>query len=205
MTIATLSPGIAAQLKWDFISNTQTFGTHLAAAESQAELPGARFAATLDYRNLSQDAHRDLMADLVDLMGPAGRVYVPIDAAFPRRGAGGGTPLVNGAAQTGRTLVIDGAPLSTTAWLKKGDYISVDSGTGRELKLVTANVDTDGSGNATISFRPPIRTSPANNAAVEIDSPSALMRLVDDGQVSLTLKPARFGDMSVRFIESFPT
>lgn len=205
MTIHTIAPGLAADMQWEFITNSQTFGSPLAASEQQAELPGARFAATLNYRNLSPEKQRPLMSLLAKLRGTAGRVYMPVAPVYPRQGAGGGSPLVNGAGQTGRTLVIDGAPSSVTGWLKDGDYFHFDSGGLRELKLVTADVDTDGSGNATITFEPPTRTAPADNAAVEIDNPSALMRLVDDKQVSFMNKISRVSDASASFVESFPT
>lgn len=86
-----------------------------------------------------------------------------------RKGAGGGTPLVNGASQTGSSLIVDGASASITNWLRQGDMIQVP---GCAVVFdVSANVNTDGSGNATIPISPPIfiGQSPADNAAVEIN------------------------------------
>lgn len=205
MTIYTVATDIAAQLRWDFVTNTQTFSSPLAASEQQAELPGARFVATLTYTNLKAATQRPLMSLLAKLRGAAGRCYLPIAPAFPRQGLGGGTPLVNGFGQTGRTLVIDGATPNVTGWLKDGDYFHVDAGGLRELHILTVDVDTNGSGQATLTFEPPLRNSPADNAAVEIDNPSALMRLVDDNQVGFTFKPGRHSDGAAKFIEAFPT
>lgn len=90
-----------------------------------------------------------------------------------RLGAGGGTPLVNGAGQTGSNLVIDGASASITNWLRAGDIIKV---VGAAVVFdVTADVNTNVSGQATIPISPPIFTgqSPADNAAVTID-PTAI-------------------------------
>lgn len=42
-----------------------------------------------------------------------------------RKGAGGGTPLVNGADQTGSILTIDGASNNITNWLLPGDILQV--------------------------------------------------------------------------------
>lgn len=86
-----------------------------------------------------------------------------------RTGVGGGSPLVNGADQTGSNLVIDGASSSITNWLRAGDMIEVTGGV--VIYDVTGNVNTDGGGNATIPINPPIFSgqSPANNAPVEID------------------------------------
>ena len=102
-------------------------------------------------------------------------------------GAHGGTPLVNGASQTGASLVTDGWTAST-AVLKEGDVITLagvnavnpqsreSTGVLRQF-VVTANVTSDGSGNATIAISPSITTgtgfqtvtgSPADNAAITV-------------------------------------
>lgn len=76
------------------------------------------------------------------------------------------TPLVNGASQTGTSLVTDG--WSEGDGLNPGDYISFENGTFRELHIVTAESFANSSGQMTISISPAIRRSPANNAAVTV-------------------------------------
>jgi hypothetical protein len=39
-----------------------------------------------------------------------------------------GTPVVNGASQSGSSLVVDGAATSQTGWLLAGDYIQLGTG-----------------------------------------------------------------------------
>jgi hypothetical protein len=91
-------------------------------------------------------------------------------------GAGGGTPRVNGGSQTGTSLVTDGWPPNQVV-LKAGDMFSCG-----ELKRASADVLSDGSGNATITFRPAIRTSPADNTAFVLEKPTCTMILADDMQ-----------------------
>lgn len=84
------------------------------------------------------------------------------------KGAGGGAPLVNGAAQTGASLITDGWPNNTTV-LRDGDPINVGG-----LNLVyfaTADVVSNGAGQATIPIDPQIIVggSPADNAAITIN------------------------------------
>jgi len=92
------------------------------------------------------------------------------DVAHPywhvRKGVGGGTPLVNGVGQTGSNLVVDGGSNSITNWIRAGDFIQVAG--CPVLFDVTADVNTNGSGQATIPISPPIFIghSPADNAAV---------------------------------------
>ena len=83
-------------------------------------------------------------------------------------GAGGGTPLVNGASQTGASIVTDGWPNSTLV-LKAGDILTF--ATGPTLVYdVLANGNSDGSGNLTISLGPNVFSggSPGNNDAITI-------------------------------------
>lgn len=103
-------------------------------------------------------------------------------------GQRGGTPLVNGATQTGSALVTDGWTAAAANRLKKGDVFTIDGvfkinpanqrSTGQLMQfLVTADVASDGSGNASIPIFPAIITtgaqatvnaSPADNAAITV-------------------------------------
>lgn len=84
-------------------------------------------------------------------------------------GAGGGTPLVQGASQTGATLITDGWTGSTTV-LKAGDVLTIAG--LNPVYEVTANVTSTASGTATLSLSPAILTgnAPADNAALTINS-----------------------------------
>lgn len=92
------------------------------------------------------------------------------------------TVLVQGAGQTGRSIVTDGWPASTTA-LSAGDYVTINN----QLLQLTANVTSNASGVATLTFEPPIRTAPADNAPVEYMNPYALMYLTEEPALSVTV------------------
>lgn len=86
-------------------------------------------------------------------------------------GSGGGTPLVNGASQSGTSLVTDGWTASAAVRMKAGDCFTV---AGLDVLFrATADISSDGSGNATITIEPPIvaGSSPDNNAALTIKFP----------------------------------
>jgi len=97
-----------------------------------------------------------------------------------------GTPLIAGADQTGNTLTIDGAPNSQTGWLLRGDWIQIGSGSSSRLYTITADVDTDGSGNATLDIQPAIRTAPADNDPVTVSSTVGVFRLVAEPIVEVS-------------------
>lgn len=103
-------------------------------------------------------------------------------------GALGGTPLVNGAAQTGTNLIVDGFTASAAPRLKKGDVFTIAGvyavnpitfqNTGELQQFVaTADVSSDGAGAATIPIFPALSISgtsrtvtalPADNAAITV-------------------------------------
>ena len=89
----------------------------------------------------------------------------------------GNGPFVNGAGQTGNSLIIDGASPDETGYLLPGDYIQLGSGATATLHKVLTQVDTDSSGNATVDIWPSIRTAPADNAAVVVSNTVGLWRL----------------------------
>lgn len=94
-------------------------------------------------------------------------------------GSGGGAPLVNGGSQTGTSLIVDGAPISATGWLLAGDWFQLGSGADSRLYTVVEDVDTDSGGNATIEFRPELRSSPADNDVVTITDTVGVFRLTE--------------------------
>ena len=101
---------------------------------------------------------RAFVAFLVSLRGQSGSFYL-------------------GADQTGNTLVCDGAPNSQTGYLKAGDYIQLGSGSTQRLHMVTADSNSDSSGNFTLSIEPALRESPANDLAITVSNTKGVFRL----------------------------
>jgi hypothetical protein len=86
-------------------------------------------------------------------------------AYLTANGPGGGTPLINGASQTGSSIATDGWPNSITV-LKAGDLVKLGA-----LSLtheLTADAVSNGSGQANLQVEPIIVAggSPADNATV---------------------------------------
>lgn len=89
-----------------------------------------------------------------------------------------GSPQVDGASQTGRSLLIKNLTAGMT--IKAGDWFQLGSGSTTELHQVAVDATADGSGKATLDIWPRIRTSPANSAALVISSPKGRWRLADN-------------------------
>jgi len=107
-----------------------------------------------------------MQAFLVKLNGQQHRFTLQ-DHSHTLRGAGGGNLVVNGASQSGTTLVCDGATANVNNYLREGDYVSFNN----ELHMVVADTNSDGSGNVSISIAPPIRKSPADDTIVDYTVP----------------------------------
>ena len=99
----------------------------------------------------------------------------------PGTGYAGTPPVVAGADQLGIALDVDGLA-NSTAILSAGDFLSFDTtsaggSTNRQLNMVTAAASSNGSGEATFSLLVPIREAPADDAAVNIFTPTAFFML----------------------------
>lgn len=121
-------------------------------------------------------------------------IYMDQNVQAQTVGTQGGSGAVNGASQTGSSLVTNGWSNSITNLLRLGDIITAAGVNAINPKsrqstgalqnfVVTANVNSDGSGNATIPIYPAITTSgayqtvsgsPANAAAIAVKGSSAV-------------------------------
>ena len=109
---------------------------------------------------------------------------------------GGGEAFVDGAGQLGKSLDVDGADPNEVLF-KVGEYFSV----GNELKVVTAECTTDGSGKATVEFEPPLRAPPLNGEALAMSRPIARFRLASGA--GWRLQPNRLHSFDIEAIESY--
>lgn len=206
MTVLTFpSVDVADGSSFGLVSNTQVFISELAGTVQTLELPGARWFVRAGWPVLTDADQRAVRAFMVKLRGQGGRFYWG-DPAYLRNGpagALGGTPLVAGGSQTGATLDIDGASLSITNWGRAGDYFHFTNTAGeREMKMLTADVDTDGAGAATLTFEPVIRVSPADNAALTFTGATCQMMLSDPRVMWSYENPAFYG-LQIEAVEAF--
>ncbi len=131
-----------------------------------------------------EDAER-WVAWLISLKGQLGTFYLGDPAATTPLGSARDTDtiLVDGAVSSGDTIAIDSAPASQTDYLKAGDYMEIGTGVNRQLFKVLNDVDTDGTGSATVDVWPNVRTSIADDAAVTVQSAQGIFRLASNEQV----------------------
>lgn len=128
--------------------------------------PGTRWAWDFEYppmdyvESLEFD---DLLTEddtvVVDILQP------DLDVGTP------GAPRVNGAMQSGRSLVLDG--LTPGYVFRKGQWLSVISNGQRFAYKSSAAATADGAGNLTVPLRTMIRVPLLDNSVAEIAQPKA--------------------------------
>lgn len=134
---------------------------------------------------------------LTQLQGQVNTFQLPVPGTdTPLSGYSGPAGLVNGANQTGTSVATDGWSPNTLI-LKQGDYFNL----GTELKMVKADVTTNGSGVATITFEPALSAAPADNSVVKYQWPTVTLCCDEDDAASWDLTHPVLHDIKIKATE----
>jgi len=159
---------------WIGESNAAVFRSPFGDYVQTADREGERWLVRAAWSILQGDDRADLLAFMHKLNGMQHR-FTMQDFGHVQRGSLGGSPLVNGGSQTGKTLNIDNCPNNITDWAKAGDRI----GLGNKMYSVDSDVDTNGSGQAVLSLSPRIYVAPATDSSVDVITPVEILVLSD--------------------------
>lgn len=181
------------------VSNAVALPSAITGAIQTIARSGEHWEIDLVWENLYGSYLDDVIAFFTRLNGPEHRVNLKM-YGFSNRGAYGGSPLVAGASQTGNTLTADGASSTITDWAKARDFISFDN----QIRMVTADVNSDGGGNLSIPVWPAIRTSPANNQPITTANPTGVFILVSPLEAAIdSMRRTASGENVSSFTLSF--
>lgn len=187
---------------WRIVSNATRFTSPITRTTQSVGRVGDYWAGQIELPPLSRwedaDAVAEFAAFLAKVAGGRDSFYMrpPVD----QRHDVDGSPLVDGAAQVGMELKIKG--LSNGDILRAGSFISYETSTFRMLHLVTATVTAGGSGLVDCAIAPAIRKSPANNAPINVVTPSCEMLLDGVGADLFTLNDVAFYQHTMSFAEA---
>lgn len=140
------------------------------------QFSGQYWGLEMGFPVLTREQAEPWIAFLLKLNGPAGTFLAGDPQGRTPRGVATGTPLVKGASQTGQSLITDGWTASTTNILKAGDYLQI----GQRLYKNLSDVDSNGSGEATLDIWPALRDSPSDNESITLENTKGLFRLEDN-------------------------
>lgn len=150
---------------------------------------GSWWQYQIEFSTIADAEGRRLSAFLSALRGPVGS-FIFRDP-FIKNAVGLGSPVVNGAGQTGNTLVTSGW---TGTGLVAGDFFSLGSGSALRLYQVTADAPPSG-GAATLQIIPALRSSPASGAPLNVVNPGVLLCV--DGPIPTQIGLADFYQFSI--------
>lgn len=159
------------------------------ATQQTYKYQGQYWEADITLRPMTRDEAEYWISFLLKLNGAYGTFMLGDPNGQIPRGIATGTPLVKGANQTGNELITDGWTISTTGILKAGDYIQLGTGLNAKLHKVLDDVNSDSSGNATLTIYPDLRSAPDDNLAITVNNPKGVFRL-SSNQTAWDIKEA---------------
>ncbi len=114
------------------------------------------------------------------------------------QGVASGAPLINGGSQTGRSVVTDGWTASTTGIIKAGDFVKFNG--HNKVYMLTADVNSNGSGQATLAIEPALFVSPSDNESIIVSNVPFTVAFSSDSRSS-NVAPGGLYDFAADMIE----
>jgi hypothetical protein len=145
------------------------------------QIDSQKFTITLDYAPMSRSSFAPIKAFIMKQRARLNTFTVIPPIVSSAQGVASGTISVDGAISAGATTcTIDGMATSTSDILKAGDYFRF---TGQDkVYMAVADLDSDGTGEGTLTFEPPLRSDVANDIALVYDNVDFTVRLSNDIQ-----------------------
>jgi hypothetical protein len=154
--------------RFELVSNTRVFASPLTNTIQTSSRRGSFWKISMSFKNLSGEDRAIMQAFLVKLNGREHRFRVK-DHSYTQRGTvTDDTGLTVTAGQTGSTLNVTSAQANKTGYLKAGDYINIEN----HLHMVTADCNSDSSGNVAIPIAPPLRETTTSSDNIDVVEPT---------------------------------
>ena len=161
---------------------------------------GQRWKIELGYQNLPRASSEAFEAFVMALRGQYNTCTLVVPGASDApQGTWPGSPVLNGANQSGRSILLRGFTAGQTGVAKAGDYVTFAG----DLKVykVVADANSDGSGLATLSIEPALMiTSLADGAAVTSTNVAFTVAATAD-TLDFALSPPAFRAFTASFME----
>ena len=155
--------------------------TTVSGRRQARQIDGQRFKLTLSFPIMTRSEFAPILAFIMKQRSQLETFqYTPATMASSN-GVASGVIRVNGAISAGVTSVaIDGMANSTSGVFKAGDYFRF---TGQnKVYMCVADVSSNGSGQGTLTFEPPLRTGVADNAILIYSNVDFTVGLTNDVQ-----------------------
>lgn len=167
----------------------------------QARTRGAqRWGMRISFPPLTRAAFAPYQGFLLSQRGQADTFTISLPGHTVPLGTWAGTPLVNGAGQTGRAIIMDGFTPSQTGVAKAGDLIKFAGHS--KVYMVTADANSNGSGQAILAIEPALIASPADNEAIVTSNVPFTVALASDS-LDTNISPGVFYSLEIDLVEVF--
>lgn len=134
---------------------------------------GERWRVKILFPPMKRETAAKLRSFLLKLDGNYGTFYFGDPFSTAPRGIAFGSPVIDGANQTGKVIQVKGFNANVTGILKESDRIQI----GSRLHEVTRDTNTDGAGVAILDIWPRLRESPADLTPIVTNDPKGRFEL----------------------------
>jgi hypothetical protein len=200
-------------LTFGITSSSQAFVSEFTGSSQHVKLPTARWYGSATWQNLSGDDFEDLKVFLAQLEGSFNTFeFGDVSRDTPQSGLPSTIVLQASSSYQNFTTQINVERSSTESTtsitgtvsaFKKGDYFEITSTSGKELKIVTADVNIQNTGSSSVPFVPAMRGTISAGTNLTHIAPRAIVRLTDNEQNSWEIAPPIIGNFGFSFLESF--
>lgn len=159
-----------------------------------------RWLVTADWTGLTRPQFAPVQAFVIAQRGQWDSFTMLLPGHKQPQGTATGTPLVNGSSQAGRTLATRGWTANVTGILKAGDFIGITGQT--KVYMVTADANSDGSGNAVLAIEPALMSAPADGAVLVVRNVPFTLALAGD-TTEMAVQPPVLYNFSLPLVEAF--
>lgn len=159
-----------------------------------------RWVITADWVGLTRAQFAPIQAFVLSQRGQWDTFTAVLPAHKLPQGTATGTPQINGANQQGRSLTTRSWTAGLTNALKAGDFIGVFGQT--KVYMVTADVNADAYGLATVPIEPALLAVPADGALLTVRNVAFTLALGSDTLES-AVAPGSIYNFSLQLVEAF--
>jgi hypothetical protein len=178
---------------------TRTSVSH--SLKRQVRTTGAhRWNLSFGWQPMPRATFMQFYAFLMALRGTTDTFTCTLAGHTAPQGSWVGTPVVNGAAQSGRSVSMRGFTASAANVAKAGDLIKFAGHT--KVYMVTADASANGSGIATVAVEPALLASPADGEVITYSNVPFTVALAGD-TFDMALSPGMLAPLSITAVEVF--
>tara|TARA_B100000579_G_scaffold129653_1_gene104667 strand:- start:15244 stop:15879 length:636 start_codon:yes stop_codon:yes gene_type:complete len=167
------------------VSSTGQTVSPFTQTTQQYQWAGQYWEADITTIPLNRAQSAEWEAFFLKLKGTFGTFYLQPDPnSLTNQGTNAsspGSPTINGAHSANiSSLSLTGATGGQTNYFKASDYISIGTGTSKQLFKVLSDANTDGGGNVTVDIFPRLRTALSGGESVTTSNCTGVFRLVSN-------------------------